>query len=77
MTPATYRLIAGAVKDAGIQVEGETIPIHPDNREKIAAVVDATRRQAKPAPEAAAQDANCGVGGECSAQPASSRRRRR
>ena len=55
VTPATYRLIAGAVTDAGIQVEGETIPIHPDNREKIAAVVDAARQQAKPAPEAAAR----------------------
>jgi hypothetical protein len=49
ISASTYRLIAGAVTDEGIEIGGESIPICPDNREKIAAAVDAARQHAKPA----------------------------
>jgi hypothetical protein len=41
------------VTDEGIEIDGETVPIRPDTREKIAAAVDAARQRAKPAPETA------------------------
>jgi len=41
------------VTDEGIQIGGETVPIRPDTREKIAAAADAARQRAKPAPETA------------------------
>ena len=50
ISPETYRLIAGSVSDAGIQVNGETIPIAPDNRDKLAAAVESARKQAKSEP---------------------------
>jgi 7,8-dihydro-6-hydroxymethylpterin-pyrophosphokinase len=53
ISASTYRLIAGAVTDEGIEIGGETVPIRPDTREKIAAAVDAARQRAKAAPEAA------------------------
>jgi hypothetical protein len=53
ISATTYRLIAGAVTDEGIEIGGETIPIRPDTCEKVAAAVDSARQRAKPAPEAA------------------------
>jgi hypothetical protein len=47
VSPETYRLIAGSVSDAGIQVDGETVAICPGNRDKIAIVVESARKRAK------------------------------
>ena len=47
VSPATYRLVAGSVSDAGIQVDGETVAICPDNRDRIVAAVEAARKRAK------------------------------
>jgi hypothetical protein len=55
ISPTTYRLIAGAVTDEGIEIDGETVPIRPDTREKIAAAVDSARHRAKATPEAATE----------------------
>ena len=53
ISASTYRLIASAVTDEGIEIGGETVPLRPDTREKIAAAIDAARQRAKAAPEAA------------------------
>ena len=55
ISPNTYRLIAGSVTDGAIEVDGESIPIRPENREKIAAAVESARERSKAAPEAAAR----------------------
>jgi hypothetical protein len=47
MSPATYRLIGGAVTDQGLEFQGEYIPVVPANREKIAAAVKTIRAQRK------------------------------
>ena len=44
----TYRLIAGTVGDAGMEINGENIPINRANRRKILAAVRAARTNAKP-----------------------------
>jgi hypothetical protein len=50
ISPATYRLIAGAVSDAGIQANGEVIPIGRENRHRIAAVIESARKRTRPEP---------------------------
>ena len=55
ITPEEYRLIAGAVTEAGLAYEGETIPITEQNGPRLAEAVEALRRQALP--EAAADGA--------------------
>jgi hypothetical protein len=44
----TYRLVADSVGDAGMEVDGETIPINRQNRRKILAAVRAKRTNAQP-----------------------------
>ena len=44
---ATYRLIAGAVSDDGIEYGGEKIPMTPVNRQRVMAVVEAMRGKEK------------------------------
>jgi len=43
----TYRLIAGAVSDQGIESDGERIPLVRENRDRIAAAVTAIRARAE------------------------------
>ena len=45
MSTDTYRLIAGAVSDEGIEYQGEKIPLTPENRKRVAEAVE----QLKPA----------------------------
>jgi len=47
ITPATYRLIAGAVSDEGLECNGERIPLARENRDKVAAAVTAMRARPK------------------------------
>ena len=49
ISPQAYRKIAGAVSDAGIEVAGETIPIHPENSGRIAVAVAMLRKAAEAA----------------------------
>jgi hypothetical protein len=44
----TYRLVADSVGDAGMEVNGETIPINRQNRRKILAAVRAARTNTQP-----------------------------
>ena len=46
---ATYRLIAGSVSEEGIEIDGERIPIVPENRQKIMAAVQGARAKRRPA----------------------------
>lgn len=48
ITPAEYREIAPQVSEEGLSANGETIPLLPENRERIAAVIGEMRRQKKP-----------------------------
>jgi hypothetical protein len=48
IAPETYRLISGAVKDEGLEYQGETIAITPENSEKIHAAVEALREKTAP-----------------------------
>ena len=48
ITPATYRLIAGAVSDEGLECNGERIPLARENRDRVAAAVTAMRAKPKP-----------------------------
>ena len=43
ISPGTYRLIAGAVSDQGLECDGERIPLVRENRDKVAAAVTAIR----------------------------------
>jgi hypothetical protein len=43
ISAGTYRLIAGAVSDEGIELQGEKIPIRRENRRKILQAVQALR----------------------------------
>ena len=43
ISPETYRLIAGAVTEGGLELNGERIPLLPGDREKVAAAVKAMR----------------------------------
>jgi hypothetical protein len=43
ISPGTYRLIAGAVSDQGLECDGERIPLVRENRTKVAAAVTAMR----------------------------------
>ena len=43
ISPGTYRLIAGAVSDEGLECDGQLIPLVRENREKVAAAVTAMR----------------------------------
>jgi hypothetical protein len=43
MSPATYRLLAPALSDAGLLFEGQTIALKPENRGQIQAAVDTMR----------------------------------
>ena len=43
ISPETYRLIAGAVSDQGLECNGERIPLVRQNRHKVAAAVTAMR----------------------------------
>jgi hypothetical protein len=43
ISPETYRLIAGAVSDEGLECNGERIPLVRQNRGKVAAAVTAMR----------------------------------
>ena len=47
ISPETYRLIAGAVSDQGLECNGERIPLARENRDKVAAAVTAIRDKAK------------------------------
>ena len=47
ITPATYRLIAGAVSDQGLECNGERIPLVRENHDKVAAAVTAIRAKAE------------------------------
>jgi hypothetical protein len=44
ISPETYRAIAPAVKDGSLQVNGETIPLIPENSRKVTAAVSELRR---------------------------------
>jgi hypothetical protein len=47
ISPVTYKLIGGAVSDEGITINGECIPLTPENRPRIAAAVKTLRTQTK------------------------------
>jgi hypothetical protein len=47
ISPQTYRLIAGAVSDEGIECNGERIPLARENRDRVAAAVAAMRTRPK------------------------------
>ena len=47
ISPGTYRLIAGAVSDQGLECDGERIPLVRENRAKVAAAVTAIRAKAE------------------------------
>jgi len=47
ISPDTYRLIAGAVSDEGLECDGERVPLVRENRGKIAAAVTALRAKAE------------------------------
>ena len=47
ISAATYRLIAGAVSDQGLECNGERIPLVRQNRDKVAAAVTAMRAKAE------------------------------
>jgi hypothetical protein len=49
ISPKTYRLIAAAVSDEGLELNGERIPLVRENRDKVAAAVTALRAQAEAA----------------------------
>ena len=52
--PAEYlRQIAPAVTDDGLCYDGEVIALEPENSPKLAAAVDALRRESRPEPQAA------------------------
>jgi hypothetical protein len=48
ISPETYRLIAGAVTEQGIECDGERVPLTPENRGKVAAAVKAIRSKVEP-----------------------------
>jgi hypothetical protein len=51
LSPATYRLIDGAVTDKGLEFHGDCIPLAKENRVKIAAAIKTLRAERKrPAP---------------------------
>jgi hypothetical protein len=56
MSADTYRLIAGSLVDGGIEYHGERIPLTLENREQLAAAVEAIRgdrvERVKPQPSA-------------------------
>jgi hypothetical protein len=47
ITPATYRLIAGAVSEEGLECNGERIALVRENREKVASAVAQMRAKPK------------------------------
>jgi hypothetical protein len=44
----TYRLIAGAVSEEGLEVDGKKIPLTRENRKKVMAAVERIREKALP-----------------------------
>jgi hypothetical protein len=46
ISPDTYRLIAGAVTEEGIECDGQRVALTPENRGKVAAAVKAIRSKA-------------------------------
>jgi hypothetical protein len=59
MSPATYRLLAPAVSDAGLLFEGQTIALKPENRGQIQAAVETMRAGSveKPRPSLSFEEA--------------------
>ena len=49
--PAEYRLIAGAITEEGLAYGGEVIALEPENATKLAAAVEALRRDSIPEKE--------------------------
>jgi hypothetical protein len=49
--PAEYRLIAGAITEDGLAYGGEVIALEPENATKLAAAVEALRRDSTPEAE--------------------------
>ena len=47
ISAGTYRLIAGAVSDQGLECDGERIPLVRENRAKVAAALTAIRARAE------------------------------
>ena len=43
ISPATFRKIAGAVSPEGLAIEGEIVPIRPENAQRISDAVEALR----------------------------------
>ncbi len=52
LTPAEYRAIAARICAEGLEAGGETVPLAPENRDRIAAVISEVRARAKKAPPA-------------------------
>ena len=50
ITPAEYRRIAPRIAADGLDAGGETIPLVPENRDRIAAVIGEVRRNARQVP---------------------------
>jgi hypothetical protein len=48
ISPETYRLIAGAVSEEGLEVDGQKIPLTPENRKRVLAAVEKMRGKAAP-----------------------------
>jgi hypothetical protein len=44
----TYRLIAGAVSEEGLEVDGQKIPLTHENRKKVLAAVERMRGKGAP-----------------------------
>ena len=49
----TYRLIAGAISEEGVQLDGEKIPLTPENRERVSAAVQTLRDKSRSKPSSA------------------------
>jgi hypothetical protein len=48
IAPETYRTIAAQVKPEGLELDGEIIPLTPQNADKVSAAVAELRRRAQP-----------------------------
>ena len=56
LTPAEYRAIAPRIGAEGLEANGEAVPLVPENRDRIAAILGEVRAKARGAPTARQPD---------------------